>query len=94
MGQVNVALLNGRGWLVRTIRLDVQAASIIAADGDQVLAQLDRQQFREWLSNPAEPLQAGAVIWCVQDGTMCVDIEGSVPYIVSTETIDHLSEVI
>jgi len=94
VGQVDVELLNGRRWRVRIITLDVQPATVTLVGDDRTLAQFDRQQFREWLHDPAGPLQVGAVAWFVQGGVTCLDVEGSVPYIVPAETVDLMMQVI
>lgn len=89
--------LTGMPGSIVPIDLRARRDDVLVLASDYVLASLDRDRLREWLTHPRTPLQVDETEWSVHAGTTYLTLGHDAQYgtyAVPPPTIAYLTEVI
>jgi hypothetical protein len=92
-GSMTVEMANLRGWSVEPARLDVGAHDVTVWHGARRIGVMVREEFRQWLSMPARPYEAGHSTWSRGHGHMCIAY-GTAFFTVAPNAVDDLNSKI
>src|ERR1700733_12657027 len=97
-GRIEFDLRNGRGWRVGTVEIvlgtnHLGADHLALAFEGRPLAVIDRDIFREWLSQPTKPLRIDDVVWSTHRALTCLTIPGNLTYVVADPVVQRLITV-
>ena len=97
-GRLEFDLTNGRGWRVGTVEIvlgtnHLGADHLALAFEGRPLAVIDRDIFREWLSQPTKPLRIDDVVWSTHRALTCLTIPGNLTYVVADPVVQRLITV-
>jgi hypothetical protein len=95
-GLLGLDLRNGRDWSAGTLEVDVRQDTMEVRHQGRMIAEIDRDRFREWMIHPGElPYLADQTRWSVEAGVTVLTLRpGAYVYQVGAESLATLRSLI
>jgi len=93
-GRMEFDLSDAQGWRIGTVEIVIRIDHLSLWFGNRTLAVMDRDLFREWLVDPAEPFGIDDVTWSMDEVGTLLTIDDSATYAIPNPVVQHLVQVV
>jgi hypothetical protein len=93
-GRIGFDLADDQRWPTRTVEIVFRIDHLSVWVGNRTLAVIDRDTFREWLTDPEEPFFVDDVMWVISDTGAYLTIDDSIAHPIPGALVQHLVQVV
>ena len=93
-GRTEFSLIDGHGQHRGAISVAIGPEALTLRYENRLLAIMDRDTFRAWLTEMRSPLRIHDVLWFTRTGLTCISIEQVGAFVVPGNCIDQLASVV
>ena len=93
-GRMEFDLADPQGWQIGTVEIVIRMDHLSLWFGNRTLAVIDRDTFRDWLTDPEEPFFVDDVSWSIGDTGATLTIDDSASFPIPDPLVQHLVQVV
>jgi hypothetical protein len=93
-GRMEFDLSDAQGRRIGTVEIVIRIDHLSLWFGNRTLAVMDRDLFREWLIDPAEPFGIDDVTWSMDEVGTLLTIDDAATYAIPNPVVQHLVQVV
>ena len=93
-GRMEFDLSDAQGRRIGTVEIVIRIDHLSLWFGNRTLAVMDRDLFREWLIDPADPFGIDDVTWSMDEVGTLLTIDDAATYAIPNPVVQHLVQVV